>query len=133
MTKEMLAQYLPQDLIEFAMKFTIPEDMLQKDADLVILLLKSKSLNTVDEKQNWFNLYPVMNDEQIGKLREILTKEKEKLQEIEEKYKKKHEEITRKYEEANERRAQQQVKIKEAEAVAQQKESEDADALLDLI
>lgn len=133
MTREMLAQYLPAELVEFALKFVIPEEMLTQDTDLVILLLNSKSLNTVEEKQNWFNLYPVMNEEQIEKLREILTREKQKLQEIEEKYRKKHEEITKKYEEANEKRAQQQIKIKEAEAVAQQQEAEDADALLDLI
>ena len=65
--------------------------------------------------------------------REILTNEKQKLKEIEEKYQKKHEEIVQKYQQAYAANEQKKQEIKKAEAVAQQKESEDADSLLDLI
>jgi len=54
---------------------------------LVQLVLESKSLEKIEEKQNRFDLYPLMTDEQIDKLEDILTREKEKLQEIENKYK----------------------------------------------
>ena len=133
MNLQLLTEKLPANLIEFAKTFEIPDNFLINDADLVILVLESKSLNTHEEKQNWFNLYPIMNEEQIARLREILTNEKQKLKEIEEKYQKKHEEIVQKYQQAYAANVQKTPEIKKAEAVAQQKESEDADSLLDLI
>ena len=133
MDQSLLVKYLPAHLIEIAKEYDIPDNFLEKDSDLVVLVLESKSLSKKEEKQNWFNLYPIMNAEQIGRLREILTNEKQKLKEIEERYKAKHNEIVQKYQENYMKNSQQQAKLKEAEAIAQQKESEDADNLLDLI
>ena len=44
------------------------------------------SLENSEEKQNWFDMFYYMNNEQINELKDILTREKEKLAEIEEKY-----------------------------------------------
>ena len=97
-TKErLLKEYLPSHLIEFARDFDIPQNFLKEHADLVILILESKSLKDAKEKQNWFDLYILMNDDQIEKLRDILVREKEKLAEIELKYQKREEEITQIY------------------------------------
>lgn len=94
---EIIKQKLPQNLWEIAMKFDVPDAFLEKEADLVILVLKSRSLAKDEEKQSWFNLVPLMNGEQIEKLRDILTRERDKINEIEEKYERKKVEIKEKY------------------------------------
>lgn len=68
--------------------FQIPENLLKKHPDLVILIMQSSSMKD-DERQYWFNLSEVMKPEQIQKLREILTREKTRLAEIDAKYGKK--------------------------------------------
>lgn len=132
MNKELLTQYLPAYLLDFASKFTIPEDFLKAHADLVALVLESKSIADEKEKQSWFDLYPLMNHEQIAKLREILTKEKEKLAEIEAKYQEKQEQIKQKYQRvfSSPEYQKQQQAIRKAETVAKQQEEQEADALL---
>jgi hypothetical protein len=135
MNTAFLQQYLPTSLIEFASSFSIPEEMLKQQSDLVILILESKSLSDTKEKQSWFDLYSLMNQEQIDKLREILTREKEKLAEIEQKYQQKQEEIKQKYEKAFSSPVyqQHQANIRAAEAVAKQQEEVEAESLLDQI
>jgi membrane-bound lytic murein transglycosylase B len=97
-TQENIMQYLPQHLQAVALNYMIPDDMLQTNPDLVVLVLESKSINEQKEKQSWFDLYPLMNQDQIDKLRDILTREKQKLAEIEARYQAKQEEIKKKYE-----------------------------------
>jgi len=93
----LIKQYLPENLVELALNFDIPDKYLVEDTNLIVMILESRSIDTTEEKQNWFNLIPLMNSEQIDKLRAILTKEKVKLKEIEEKYDKKKKEIKDKY------------------------------------
>jgi hypothetical protein len=135
MNKELLAQYLPAHLVELASSFTIPETFLKEHADLIVLILESKSISEEKEKQSWFDLYPLMNTEQINKLREILTREKEKLAEIEQKYQEKQEEIKKKYEKAFSSPVYQQQKatIHAAEQATRQQEEVEAENLLDQI
>lgn len=135
MNKELLAQYLPAHLVEFASKFAIPEEFLKWHPDLVVLVLESKSISEEKEKQSWFDLYPLMNAEQIAKLREILTREKEKLAEIEAKYQEKQEEIKKKYEKAFSSPVyqQQQAQIRVAEQASREKEEVEAESLLNQI
>ncbi len=86
-----------KELHDYATKFDIPEDFLQDMPDMIEMILNSRSIETSQDKQNWFNLLPLMNSEQIKKLNDILLKEKEKLKEIEEKYEAKKVEIKKKY------------------------------------
>jgi hypothetical protein len=65
----LIKKFLPNDLWDYASKFIIPDDFLQDSPDLIEMILKSKSVDTDEEKQNWFNLLPLMNYEQIDKLR----------------------------------------------------------------
>ena len=134
-SQELIQKFLPQDLWEVAAKYNIPNDMLENNADLVVLVLGSKSINEPKEKQSWFDLYSLMNQDQIDKLRDILTREKEKLAEIEAKYQAKQEEIKRKYEEtyASWAYQQQQDKIRDSEKSSREQEAVEADALLDQI
>lgn len=132
---EIIKQNLPEDLWESAMKFTISDDFLEKEPNLVILILKSKSLAKDEEKQSWFNLIPMMNEDQMVKLRNILNREKEKIEEIEAKYEKKKNEIKEKYQvkfnavEYNKKMSN----MKNNEEDIREKEIEEADSLLENI
>ena len=99
------------------------------------MLLWSRSIEKPEEKQSWFNLMPLMNDEQIVKLEDILTREKQKLEEIEKKYEEKKIEIKKKYlMKWQEMGYVKQVEnIKQAEAKSEAQEDKEADALLDQI
>ena len=130
-TQENITKFLPAHLQEVALKYSIPDDMLENNADLVVLVLESKSISDQKEKQSWFDLYSLMNQEQIDKLRDILTREKQKLAQIEAKYQAKQEEIKRKYEEtyASGAYQQQQDKIRDSERASREQEEVEADAL----
>ena len=114
-TQESVEKYLPEHLRKVALDYNIPDDMMENNSDLVVLVLESKSISDHKEKQSWFDLYNLMNLEQIDKLRDILTREKEKLAEIEAKYQAKQDEI------------------KQSELSSRQQEEVEADALLSQI
>ena len=77
----------------------IPVKMRENEPCLVYLILTSESLSDEKEKQSWFDLYSLMNQEQIDKLYDILYREHYKLAEIERKYQEKQAQIKKKYEE----------------------------------
>ncbi len=132
---ELIKQKLPEALWKMAMEFTISDSFLENESELVALILKSKSLAKSEEKQSWFNLIPMMNEDQMSKLRNILTRERDKIAEIESKYEKKKEEIKEKYQarfdavEYNKKMS----KMKNVEADSREQELEEADSLLDNI
>lgn len=132
-TQQLILAHLPEDLHELAQQYLIPDAFIEKMPDLITLVLRSRSLDKEDEKQSWFNLLPVMNDEQIQKLRDILTRERDKLKEIEEKYEQKKMDIKKKY--LMRRQNMWYIKkmnaIQEKEAVHREQEQEEADALLE--
>lgn len=66
--------------------FDCPPSMIEYDPYLVHLILQSRSLTKNDEVQNWFNLYPVMSNDQIEKLYKILLRERAKLLNIDIRY-----------------------------------------------
>lgn len=131
-TTELIQKYLPQDLREVAWGYTIPDEFLEDTPDLIELILRSRSIDTQQEKQNWFNLLPLMNPTQLEKLRAILVKEKTKLKEIEEKYEGKKQEIKKKYlQKWQEMWYVKQVSaVQEQESSEKQKDDEAAEALL---
>lgn len=123
---------LPQDLREKAASFQIPDNFLESMTDLIELVLRSKSMDKDSDKQSWFNLLPLMNKEQIGKLRDILIREKQKLAEIEQKYEQKKTDIKQKFVQKFEETqySEKMQSIKQQEASQDQKEDAEADALL---
>ena len=127
-----IQQYLPEHLWKLAEEFTIPENYLVARAWLIQLILESKSLSEHTEKQNWFNLLPIMSEEQVNKLDDILTREKQKLEEINQKYAKKQEEINQKYQQSYnpETYYQSQAKIKAEENKTREQDLVEADNLL---
>ena len=131
----LIKKYLPQDLWERAVLYTIPAQFLESMPDLIEMVIRSRSMDKDEEKQSWFNLLPVMNEEQIAKLRDILTREKQKLQEIEKKYEQKKVEIKKKYllKWQNMGYAKKMQNIQDKEADTRQAEVAEAESLLDNI
>ncbi len=131
-TSALVQKHLPQDLWEVVASYTIPDEFLEDTPDLIELILRSRSIDTVQEKQNWFNLLPLMNATQLEKLRAILVKEKVKLKEIEEKYEGKKQEIKKKY--LQKRQDMWYVKqvsaVQEKESSEKAQDDQDAEALL---
>jgi hypothetical protein len=130
-TQTIIEQNLPEDLWKTISSFIISDATLTVHGKLIELILRSRSIDTIEEKQNWFNLLPMMNQEQIEKLYWILEREKEKLQEIEEKYEKKKQEIKDKYLWQNQKENVDKIKQKEQEDA--KKEQDEAEWLLDMI
>jgi hypothetical protein len=129
---QLIQQHLPQDLWPVAKNYTIGEQFFQSLPDLIELILRSKSIDLPEEKQNRFNLLNLMNEEQVGKLRDILTREKQKLEEIEKKYEEKKLEIKKKY--LLRRQSMGYIKkvneVKQQEAQNTQQDQQEADNLL---
>lgn len=129
---QLIQQKLPQDLWNLAAQLNIPDNFLDTETDLTMLILRSRSLAKNEEKQNWFNLIPMMNQEQIEKLRDILTRERDKIAEIEAKYEQKKQEIRAKYQmkfdAANYNDRVAQLRSNEQNVIEQ--DSRDADDLL---
>lgn len=129
---DLIQTKLPQELWEKAEKFTIPDEFLMTMPELIVLVLNSKSMDNPEEKQSWFNLLPMMNKDQIDKLRDILTREKNKLMEIEQKYALKKDELknkyTQKWEDMTYTKKMEDIKQKEAEH--EKIEDQQADNLL---
>lgn len=131
--KESIKLHLPVELHEKAAQFTIPIEFIEKMSWLIILILNSRSMSDASEKQSWFNLLPLMTDDQIAKLNDILTREKQKLDEIEKKYEDKKLEIKKKYlmRRQNMWYIKKMEDMKAAEEQVSSKEQQEADALLE--
>lgn len=80
-------------------QFVIPVEFMQKSFGIVYLILNSRSMTQAgdSEKQSWFNLLPMMTDDQIFNLYSILISENNQLNVIEKKYESKKSEIKLKY------------------------------------
>lgn len=128
----LIQEKLPQELWKKAEEFTIPDMFLVNSADLIILILNSKSIDNKEEKQSWFDLLPLMTQEQIDKLRDILVREKQKLEEIEKKYEQKKSDIKTQYVQKRQEEwyKNKMVQIKQKEAASQEKQTQEADSLL---
>jgi hypothetical protein len=129
---DFIKKYLSEDLWDTAGQYDIPVNFIQNMKELVELILNSKSIDTPQEKQSWFSLLPLMNDEQIGRLNDIMTKEKAKFQEIQQNYDEKKVEIKKKYLMKRQQINQQMetTEIKKEENAKADEENAQADALL---
>ena len=115
------------------MEYIIDDFVLESRSDLVTLILNSKSIDGKEEKQSRFSLLPIMDVDQISKLYDILNREQEKLKEIEQKYENKKTSIIQKYSEKTYSNPVYQNTIntiKAQEAIQEEQEDKEADALL---
>lgn len=125
---------LSKEIQELAKKFSIPDKFLEEKPEIITMILQSKSMDTDEEKQSWFNLLPIMNQEQYQKLVDILTRERQKLNEIEKKYEEKKQDIKSKYNNTNFVAYQNKVnEIKQKEIETDKTEDKEAEDLLNQI
>lgn len=66
-------------------QFEIPADMQQKYPELIDLVVMTESM-TDDERQYWFQIMPVMTEQQLLKFQGILETEKKQLQKLDQEY-----------------------------------------------
>lgn len=111
----------PQD--DKAKKFKIPDEVKQKYPDLVTLILNTESMND-DEKQYWFQILPIMTDDQVKKLYDILQNEKNQLAELDAKYKNQMQTLDNKHqlEQMTKERQEERTKLKTDEQTDKEKE-----------
>ena len=126
---------LSNEIQELAKKFSIPDKFLEEKPEIITMILQSKSMDTDEEKQSWFNLLPIMNQEQYQKLVDILTRERQKLNEIEKKYEEKKQDIKSKYDNNVDFVAYQNKvnEIKQKEIETDKTEDKEAEDLLNQI
>lgn len=112
-------------------KFEIPDAVKTQYPDLVPLILQTESMND-DERQYWFQILPIMTDDQVVKLREILTNEKTQLAEIDKQYHKEVKQINEKHvaEWKDFEKRDKREKLKEAEVKTEEQEKAEQDQLL---
>ncbi|MBD3327696.1 hypothetical protein GF340_00145 [Candidatus Peregrinibacteria bacterium] len=68
-----------------AQKFKVPEIVRKKFPDLEDLIKTTESMNE-DERDYWFQILPIMTEDQIRKFRDILISEKEQLAQLDKEY-----------------------------------------------
>lgn len=66
-------------------KYAIPALVKEKFPDLIQLIKETESMND-EERDYWFQILPIMTEEQIKKFRDILVNEKEQLTHLDQEY-----------------------------------------------
>lgn len=112
-------------------QFEIPQTVRDRFPHLIPLILQTESM-TNDERQYWFQILPIMTDEQVKKLEEILVNEKQQLEKLDQEYQEeikhinaKHNSQWKEFEEKEKRR-----KLRETESKSEQEEKAHEEELL---
>jgi len=111
-----------------ATKFDIPEEIAKKNPHLIELVLATESMNE-EERDYWFAILPIMNDEQITKFQGILQNEHDQLSALDQKYQNEVASLNKKH--ANEWQAHKskekhaKIRIEEAKFEKSEKEKEE--------
>jgi hypothetical protein len=66
-------------------QYIVPDQVREKFPDLESLIETTESMNK-EEKDYWFQILPIMTDDQISRFREILVNEKKQLEKIDKEY-----------------------------------------------
>lgn len=99
---------------------------------LVDLILKSESMND-EERRYWLDILPVMTEDQVKQLNDILQKERDQLAEIDAKYSQKIdtvEKVQKPLHEISEQRRARASKRSSSEQAVKEEESQAAEELL---
>lgn len=111
--------------------YKIPQVVQDKFADLVQMILATESMSK-EERNYWFQILPIMTNEQVERLRNILAEEKEQLAKLDDQYQEELTKLNQKHlQEWDEfERKQDRQALAQAEAAA---EAEEADAEEDIL
>lgn len=98
-------------------KYNIPDTVKEKFGELVPMILQTESMND-DERRYWFQILPIMTDDQVQKLREILVNEKDQLAALDKEYNQNVETINEKHveewKEFEDKEKREKIRIEEA-------------------
>jgi len=107
----------------------IPEEIRKKYPDLAALMAGTESM-TQEERDYWFQIMPIMTDDQVQKLRNILIHEKEQLAKLDTEYEaelaKLNDKHVLEWKEKEQREKREQIKTAESAEEVQEKANEDA-------
>lgn len=101
-------------------KYAIPMIVREKFPDLIDLIKTTESMDE-DERDYWFQILPIMTEEQISKFRDILVSEKDQLARLDQEYEQELSKLNEKHMiewkefETKEKRAEIETKEKKAE------------------
>ncbi len=111
--------------------FNIPQAVLDKYPDLVAMIKKSESMAD-EERDYWFQILPIMTDEQVDRLRKILTEESEQLAKLDTQYQDELSKLNKKHVEEwdNLEREKAREQMKQAEATAESAEKANEEDIL---
>ena len=74
--------FCEKQIKQLGVGYNIPDEMLATDPCLAYLVLTAESIDKKEERQGWFDLYSLMDRDQITKLYGILYRERHKLEEL---------------------------------------------------
>ncbi|HBB02604.1 MAG: hypothetical protein US89_C0005G0015 [Candidatus Peregrinibacteria bacterium GW2011_GWF2_38_29] len=117
---------------EIVAKYSIPTSVTSKYPDLIALAIQTESMDD-SEREYWYQIMPVMTDDQIVKLRNILVNEKEQLTKLDEEYNQDLKSLNDKHmsEWQDFERKQKRQKMIEAEKATDETEAEHEKKLLE--
>lgn len=114
-----------------SLKYTVPALVKEKFPDLIQLIKETESMNA-EEREYWYQILPIMTEDQIKKFRDILVNEKEQLGRLDKEYETELQKLNEKhlvewkeFETKEKRKA-----LTAAEQADQQKEKAEEEALL---
>ncbi len=112
-------------------EFTVPPIVLQKYPELVELIKKTESMSD-EEREYWFQILPIMTEDQVNRLRTILEEEKAQLSKLDDQYQDELAKLNQKHlEEWNAfEKKQERVARTEAEKAAEAQEKAEEEAVL---
>jgi hypothetical protein len=125
------ASWIVEKLGPKAANFEIPEELAQKNLHLVELILNTESMND-EEREYWFAILPIMNDEQIAKFQGILQNERDQLDALDKKYQAEVSALNKKHsgEYMKKSLQEKQAKIRQAEAAESAEEKKKEEELM---
>ena len=109
-------------------KYSVPPLVKEKFPDLIDLIKQTESMNN-EERDYWFQILPIMTEEQIGKFRDILLNEKQQLAQLDKEYEKELNKLNEKHivewEEFKSKEKRAALTAKETKAEADEKAQEE--------
>jgi len=108
-------------------KFEISEEIIKENPALVDLVLKTESMKD-EERKYWFQLLPIMSEDQVKKLQDILQNEKDQLTELDTKYAKEVSRLNEKQPNWDPNAAKEKRKKVQEDEAAHQKSEKNAEA-----
>lgn len=120
-----------QYITEVESKYIVPPLVRDKFTDLVKLIYETESMDA-EEREYWLQIMPIMSEDQVVKLRDILVNEKVQLEKLDQNYKSEVSNIgNRAVPEIDEQQMKEKMaQIKAAEHASEQSEQAEEDALL---